>query len=236
MSDYYARLHGDVPRHPARADPDGAARHHPRRPRAEAGAARRRRTRSASSRASRRRRACTCWPRRIDGCGRVRACPPTRLLAAGYLLDEHREYLAGDRAAACATGASRERVPLRRRAGSRRQDRAAAGDGRDVDAGDLRRAEGAFAARGDGERRAGRRSRAAARSPRSSSGPAAACWCRRTIPTRSPTRSSRSSPIATARPRSAAAGAEGVRQHYSVDRDGGGGRARVRGDWFGTQA
>ena len=134
VSDYYARLHVAVPRHSARVAfaivPIGITSTAIGRSRR----ARRRRTRSASSRGSRRRRACTCWPRRTGGCVAKPGVPPTRLLAGGYLLDEHRDYLAAIEQRMREWGLA-DRVPLRRRAGSRRQDRAAAGDGRDLHAG-----------------------------------------------------------------------------------------------------
>ena len=101
VSESYVDVMSRLPRHPARQDPRRAARHQHGRPRAEADAARRRRTRSASSAASRRRRACTCWPTRTGGCARRPGVPPTRLLAGGYMLNEHRAVLRRHRARSC---------------------------------------------------------------------------------------------------------------------------------------
>ena len=204
VSEYYADF---MPRYlgiPARSDPRRAARHQHRR-------ARRRSRRGATP------------PYTIGFFARIAPEKGLHVLADAYRRLRARPGVPDDAAARRRLPARRaSRVPRRRssgrcsdwglggslplcrRARSRRQDRAAAADGRVLDAGDLRRAEGPLAARGDGQRRAGRaaaprrvpRDRRAHRRRRAGR--------RRTIPTRSPTRSWRCSSIASAPPRSAA--------------------------------
>ena len=179
---------------------------------------RRRRSRSATSRASRRRRACTCWPRRIAGCARG---PGSARRGCWRRLPARRASVVSRRrqGARWRTGASADQFEYRGRARSRRQDCASS---RASTSCRCRRPTTSRRASSCSRRwRAACRScsRAAARSRRSSNGPAAACSSTPDDPdaladgllallARS----------AIAPPRSASAGAAGVREHYSVGR------------------
>ena len=138
--------------------------------------ARRRRTPSGSSAASRRKRACTCWPTRTGGCAPEarraarRGCSP-----AGTCCNEH----ARTSTASCGRSASWGLGDEFHYAGAPdRAGKIALLQQMDVilDAGDVRRTEGLHAASRRWPTACRSSSPIAARSPRSSSAPAAGCW------------------------------------------------------------